>query len=105
MLQVKDSKNIVKPLNNDSQEKFDIKMLESFDGTRTFAVEVDLINHVVALSINVNDYSFQIILSAEQACSVGNWLSEAGYVVNFIEKANIQIEETVEDPIMDEKEL
>lgn len=92
MLQLKESKNLVQPLQSTYVDPFDIQLLQSADGAKLFEVEIDPINHLVILTITVEEQSFILTLAATQAVNVGQWLLEAGYVVNFTEKAGIQFE-------------
>jgi hypothetical protein len=92
MLQLKETKNLVQPLESTYADPFDIQLLQSADGTKLFEVEIDPVNHLVILTITVEEQSFMLTLAASQAVSVGQWLLEAGYVVNFTEKAGIQFE-------------
>lgn len=92
MLQLKESKKLVQPLESTYVNSFDIQLLQSSDGSKLFEVEIDPINHLVILTITVEEQSFILTLAASQAVSVGQWLLEAGYVINFTEKAGIQFE-------------
>lgn len=92
MLQLKESKKLVQPLESTYEDPFDIQLLQNSDGSKLFEVEIDPVNHLVILTITVEEQSFMLTLAASQAVSVGQWLLEAGYVVNFTEKAGIQFE-------------
>jgi hypothetical protein len=92
MLQLKESKNLVQPLEESYINPFDIQLLQSADGAKLFEVEIDPVNHLVIFTITVEEQAFMITLAATQAVSLGQWLLEAGYVVNFTEKAGIQFD-------------
>jgi hypothetical protein len=90
MLQLKESKKLVQPLESTYVDPFDIQLLQSTDGAKLFEVEIDPVNHLVILTITVEEQSFMLTLAASQSVNVGQWLLEAGYIVNFAEKAGIQ---------------
>lgn len=90
MLQLKETKNLVHPTTAEYEDPFDIQMVKSSDGSKLFEVEIDPVNHLVVMTITVDEESFILTLAATQAVSVGQWLLEAGHVVNFVEKAGIQ---------------
>jgi hypothetical protein len=92
MLQLKESKNLVQPLEASYVNPFDIQILQSADGAKLFEVEIDPVNHLVIFTINVDEQAYMLTLAATQAVSLGQWLLEAGYVVNFTEKAGIQFD-------------
>ncbi len=80
-------------MNSTYVDPFDIQLLQNAEGSKLFEVEIDPVNHLIILTITVEEQSFMLTLAASQAVSVGQWLLEAGYVVNFTEKVGIQFEE------------
>lgn len=90
MLQLKETKNLVQPLAAEYEDPFDIQVVKSADGAKLFEVEIDPVNHLVVMTITVDEESFILTLAPTQAVSVGQWLLEAGHVVNFVEKAGIK---------------
>lgn len=76
------------------ESPFDVRVLQSTDHSKSFEVEFDPIGNVIYLTINTEEQSFILTLNTNQAVSVGQWLTEAACVLNFIEKAGIQFEES-----------
>lgn len=97
MLKLKESKSLVQPISQTYNNPFDINFLQNKEQTKMFQVELDPVNHLAYLTISIEDQNLIITLSAEQAVGVGQWLLEAGHVINFIEKTQIQFEEGEDD--------
>jgi len=95
VLNVKESKTLVKPLQ--LPESFDVQIVQSVDGQRAFQVEIDPVQHLVFLSITLNEQTMLITLPAEQAVSVGQWMLEAGYIANFIKKTGLDFSDISEE--------
>lgn len=96
MLQLKESKQLVKPTATVHYNPFDVQLLTSTDKTKLFTVELDPMNHLIYLTIILDDQSLMITLSADQSVTLGQWCLEAGHIINFVDKANIEFEE-IED--------
>lgn len=98
MLQLSEQrKQLVARTTSPYESPFDIHILNNTDNSKSFEVEFDPIGNVIYLTINTEEQSFMLTLTASQAVSVGQWLTEAAYVLNFIEKAGIQFEETTNE--------
>jgi hypothetical protein len=97
MLQLKEQKNLVKPSNisyDAENSVFSIKRVVSSDGTEAFEVDFDPVNKIISLEFRISyEDSLLMTLDAQQAVEIGRWLTEAGYIVNFIDKAGIQFTE------------
>jgi hypothetical protein len=101
MLQLKEQKNLVKPSNvsyDAENAVFSVKKITSTDGTESFEVDFDPVNKIISLEFAIsNEDSILITLNAIQAVEIGRWLTEAGDIVNFIDKAGIQFTELEEE--------
>ncbi len=97
MLPLKESKQLIRQVDKVYTNPFDINFLQSGDQTKLFQVELDPVNRLTYLTISVEEQNIVLTLSAEQAVGVGQWLLEAGHVVNFIEKTGMQFDEGDED--------
>lgn len=98
MLQLSEQrKQLVARTTSPHESPFDIHILNNTDNSKTFEVEFDPISNVIYLTLNTDEQSFMLTLDASQAISVGQWLTEAACVLNFIEKAGIQFEETIDE--------
>lgn len=93
MLKLKEQKSLVRPVPQTYNNPFDINFLQNNEQTKMFQVEIDPVNHLTYLTISIEDQNLIITLSAEQAVGVGQWLLEAGYVINFVEKTQIEFDE------------
>lgn len=97
MLQLKEQKNLVKPSDVSYEAKddiFSIKRIQSSDGTETFDVDFDPVYKIITLEFKIAFAdSILITLNAVQSVELGRWLTEAGNIVNFIDKAGIQFTE------------
>lgn len=97
MLPLKDAKPLVRQVEQVYANPFNIHFLQSSDQTKLFQVELDPVNRLTYLTLSLEDQNIVLTLSAEQAVGVGQWLLEAGHVVNFIEKTGMQFAEGEED--------
>lgn len=93
MLKLKESKQLVKPTEDVHYNPFDIQILQTSDGSKMFQIELDPMNHLIYLTISLEDQTFIITLGADQSVALGQWALEAGHIINFVEKAGIEFEE------------